>query len=107
MALFSAVFSFAVAAIGWYYLLFSRAAGWLDGVEAHPDNRLRAALRRCGGACMFLLGVCFFALIRLVNLNSPGAKAAGLLLAVLLLLATMTLLAAADLRLTWKLRRRS
>jgi UDP-N-acetylmuramyl pentapeptide phosphotransferase/UDP-N-acetylglucosamine-1-phosphate transferase len=100
-------FAAAVAAIGWHYLFFSRAAHRLDRLEHHPTNHLRVRLRRVGGGCMFLLGVCFFALFYTVDLDHPSRAVACILLAVLLLLATIVLLAIADLRLTWKLRRRS
>jgi hypothetical protein len=95
-----------IAAAGWHYLFYSRAAERLSGVEAQRLNRLRVALRRAGGAVLLVLGPTFFAGFRTLLPESdfdPGTFVT-LWLAVLGLMGLMVILALVDVRLTWKLR---
>ena len=41
-----AIFALLVAAAGWYYLFYSKAAIGLRGIEDDRQNRLRVRLRR-------------------------------------------------------------
>ncbi|MFI5380190.1 MAG: hypothetical protein ACHRHE_12905 [Tepidisphaerales bacterium] len=100
------IFALFVAGAGWHYLFYSRAARRLETVEQQAANALRTRLRRIGGLCMLLLGGALFALLNVLDLERPSAAAAALLLAILILLGTITALALVDLRLTWRLRRR-
>ena len=96
------MFSLLTAAAGWYYMFFSRAAQKLERVEGASVNRARVVLRRAGGAVMMLLGVLFFAGCQAL----PPRLLAAVWLGVLLLLATLVVLALIDVRLTWKLKNR-
>jgi len=99
------LFALAVAAAGWYYMFYSRAAAGLRGVEEQPVNQRRIRLRRINGLLMFLLGVAFFALFTL-DQRRPTAAFLAMLLTVLFLLVGILALALLDLRLTWRLRQR-
>jgi hypothetical protein len=44
-----------IAAAGWYYLFYSRAAHRLGAIEAADANRWRVLLRRCNGLLMMAL----------------------------------------------------
>lgn len=106
MSAFTTLVSFLVAAAGWYYMFYSRAAANLSGIEDEALNRRRHRLRRIGGFFMVLLGVALFAGFHSVD---PVVSAQGFILvwfAVFLLLLTIVLLAMLDLRLTWRLRHR-
>lgn len=100
------VFSLLVAACGWYYMFYSRAATNLSGVEDEGINRRRQRLRRIGGFVMLVLGVALFAGFNTVDAHSGPQAFLLTWLAVFLLLFTIVLLALVDLRLTWKLRHR-
>src|SRR5436853_9719 len=69
-----------IAAAGWHYLFYSRAAERLAGVEQQRLNRLRVVLRRAGGAVLLVLGPTFFAGFRALALSSgllcPACKRA-------------------------------
>jgi hypothetical protein len=96
-----------IATAGWHYLFYSRAAQRLSGVEEQRLNRLRVVLRRAGGVVLLVLGPTFFAGFRtlLPETSFDPATFVGLWLAVLGLMGLMVVLALADVRLTWKLRR--
>ena len=99
-----AIFSLIVAAAGWFYLFYSRAAANLAAVEATPANRLRIRLRRVGGLMMILLAVSFY--VGFVAIERRSARtAAAFLLAVFLTMSAIVVLGLVDLRLTHKLRR--
>ena len=100
----AAIFALLVAAAGWYYMFYSRAASNLAGIEQHALNAKRVRLRRVGGFFMFALGVCFFALFWSVDVEESPGLSLAVLLGVLVCLMIVVLLALADLRLTWKLR---
>jgi hypothetical protein len=105
MDVFSTIFSLLVAAAGWYYMFYSRAVANLSSIEDQSINRRRLGLRRAGGFIMFLLAIALFAGFHSVD-SATSAQAFVLVwLSVFVLLLTVLLLAMADLRLTWKLRR--
>ncbi len=99
-----AIFSLLVAAAGWFYMFYSRAAHDLTGMENDARNLRRIRLRRVGGFVMFLLAVAFFVLFQPYVWNSSVA-ALGMLLLVMCLLLVIVVLGLVDLRLTWQLRR--
>lgn len=105
MDVFSTIFSLLVAAAGWYYMFYSRAVANLSSIEDEAINRRRLRLRRAGGFIMFLLAIALFAGFHSVD-SATSAQAFVLVwLSVFVLLLSVLLLAMADLRLTWKLRR--
>ncbi len=99
-----AIFSLLVAAAGWFYMFYSRAAHSLSGVENDARNLRRIRLRRVGGFIMFVLAIAFFVLFQPYVWDSSVAALSMLLLVMLLLLAVVVL-GLIDLRLTWQLRR--
>src|SRR5437764_3222269 len=106
MDVFSTSFSLLVAAAGWYYMFYSRAAANLNGIEDEALNRRRHRLRRAGGLVMFLLAIALFAGFHSVDSATSAQGFVLVWISVFLLLLTVVLLALVDLRLTWKLRRR-
>jgi peptidoglycan/LPS O-acetylase OafA/YrhL len=100
-----AIFALAVAAAGWYYLFYSRAAGKLAGLEAERLNRRRVRLRRLGGGMMVLMGLCFAVGFYSFDRSAPPAGFVFIWAAVLLLMAMIVVLGLVDLRLTMRLRR--
>ena len=100
-----AIFSLLVGACGWYYLIYSRTAENLGGIEGHATSHRRGRLRRIGGFLMLLLGVGISA--GCYTFDSKGSPAGFLLtwIAVFVLLFLIVLFALLDLRLTAKLRR--
>jgi hypothetical protein len=112
-----AIFALLVAAAGWFYMFYSKAATNLGGVEAQSSNRLRIRLRRVGGLMMIGLAFASYAacvaIDRAVVRDSSGgvviehhsaAQAVWYLLAVFVLMAGNLVIALIDLRLTKKLR---
>jgi Na+/H+ antiporter NhaD/arsenite permease-like protein len=97
------IFSLIVAAAGWYYIFYSRAAQRLSGIEDSQLNTFRIRLRRLNGVVMMLLAVAFFASMHTVT--KPGA-AAWVFMLIMLLLAAMMILALIDVNLTRRLRAR-
>ena len=99
------IFSLLVAAAGWFYMFYSRAAHNLTGVENDRLNLRRIRLRRVGGFMMFLLAVAFFVGFQPYVWQSDLA-AVGIWTLVLFLLLAIVVLGLIDLRLTWQLRKR-
>ena len=101
-----AIFALLVAAVGWYYLFYSKAASRLGGLEEQRTNHLRGLLRRVNAILMLLiaLGIAF-ATYKFEDRR--GFENAYVLTwaAVMLLLLTVVILGLIDVRLTWKLRR--
>ena len=107
MTVMPAIFSLWVAAAGWYYMFYSRAAGRLAGIEDDRLNLQRVRLRRVGGFVMLLLAVFFFAGFHSFDLDRPPTSTFFFVwLVVFLLLGMVLLLGLIDLRLTMKLRKR-
>ena len=100
----SAIFALIVAAAGWYYMFYSRAAERLAEVEEQQLNQRRVRLRRICGFAMLLLAVCFFTLFWTFDPEQSRVAFALMMLAVLILLATVVILALIDVRLTYRLR---
>jgi UDP-N-acetylmuramyl pentapeptide phosphotransferase/UDP-N-acetylglucosamine-1-phosphate transferase len=99
------IFALLVAAAGWYYLFYSKAAGKLATIEGEHSNRLRIRLRRACGVVIILLAVAFYAMF--VYLQREEHATAGLLLmAVMLLMFGVVVLGLIDLRLTRRMRAR-
>lgn len=101
---FCAIFSLFVAACGWYYMFYSKAASRLSGMEDAHINTLRVWLRRMNGLLMFLLAICFFAGFFAVDLDRPTKMTAIVWLAVCGLVLALLALGLVDVRLTWRLR---
>lgn len=106
MGVFSTIFSLLIAAAGWYYMFYSRAAASLNGIEDENLNKRRQRLRQIGGFIMILLAVALYAGFHSVD---PTTSAQAFLLiwfGVFVLLFAVLMLAMLDLRLTWRLRHR-
>ena len=101
---FCAIFSLFIAACGWYYMFYSRAANRLLEIENSNVNTMRVWLRKINGLLMFLLAICFFAGFFAVDLDHPTRMAAIVWLAVCGLVLALLALGLVDLRLTWRLR---
>jgi uncharacterized membrane protein len=101
------IFSLVCGFTGWYYLFYSKAAAGLSSVESSRRNTLRIALRRICGATMFLLGIAFFAGFNTVDDRRTPRAYALVWIGVMVLLLVILMLVATDIRLTWKLRRKS
>ncbi|MGE5608650.1 MAG: hypothetical protein ACM359_05325 [Bacillota bacterium] len=100
------VFALLVAAAGWHYMFYSRAASQLASAEGNAINRWRLRFRRVGGAILFLLAVCFFAGFHAVDPDYPTRAFVLIWISVILLLATIIALGIMDLILTLRLLRR-
>ena len=102
------IFSLAVAAVGWNYMFYSRAASRLSPFEDNELNRRRITLRRFGGFVMLLLAIFFFAGFHSFDLSPQQPPTTAFLfvwLMVFLLLGLIVILGMLDLRLTIQLRR--
>ena len=102
----SAIFALLVAAAGWYYMFYSRAAERLAGVEDQRLNLRRVRLRRICGFVMLLLAICFFTLFWTFDPEQSAVPFAMMMIAVMILLAAVLILAMIDVRLTYQLRQR-
>ncbi len=98
------LFSLVVAAAGWFYMFYSRAAQNLAEVENAPLNRRRVRMRRVGGFMMFVLAVAFFVGFQPYVWHSE-LIALGVWSLVMLLLLAIVILGLVDLRITWQLRK--
>ena len=93
-----------IAAVGWYYLFYSRAAQRLEGIEEERANRLRGILRRTNAVIMLLMAVAIaFGSMRMERMTAEVFMLTWAGVLVLLLIAVV--LALIDVRLTMKLRR--
>src|SRR6185295_19164820 len=101
---FCAIFSLFIAAAGWYYMFYSRAANRLSGIEEANINAMRVWLRKINGLLMFLLAICFFSGFFAVDLDHPSRMTAIVWLAVCGLVLALMALGLVDLRLTWRLK---
>ena len=100
-----AIFSLLVAAAGWFYMFYSRAAHNLTGLENDALNLRRIRLRRVGGFIMFCLAIAFFVGFQPYVESSRGTFV-GVWGLVMILLLAIVVLGLVDLRLTWQLRKR-
>ncbi len=99
------IFSLLVAAAGWYYMFYSRAAQKLAVVENAAINRRRVTLRRVGGTCMIAMAACFYISCEAL-IGRETRLFVGTFFAVLVLMAAILFLGLIDLRLTRDIRRR-
>jgi drug/metabolite transporter (DMT)-like permease len=106
MNLLTGLFSLLIAAAGWYYMFYSRAATNLSGIERQDTNRRRHRLRQVGGGIMLLLAVCMYAGFNTVDPQTNPSPFVIVWMTVFVLLLVTVILAMIDLRLTWKLRHR-
>jgi hypothetical protein len=90
-----------IAAVGWYYMFYSRAAWDLKEIEARQINMKRVLCRRINGGIILLLGVMVFAGLQ----KLPPVVFLIVWLIAMSLLALSVALGIVDLRLTWKLSR--
>ena len=100
-----AIFALLIAAVGWYYLFYSRAAERLEGLEEDRANRLRGRLRRTNGIIMLLMAVGIAVATYRFDMERMPTEFGITWLAVMLLLLVSVILALVDVRLTLKLRR--
>ena len=105
MRTLSAIFALLIAAIGWYYLFYSRAADRLEGVEEARTNRLRGMLRRTNAIIMLLIAVGIAVATYRFDMERMPTQFGLTWLAVMMLLFVSVVLALIDVRLTLKLRR--
>ena len=106
MTVMPAIFSLWVAAAGWYYMFYSKAASRLSGIENDASNRRRVRLRQTNGFVILMLAMCFYAGLVTFDIDRPNVSLFIVwVMAVLLLLCTTMTLGLADLRLTLKLKR--
>jgi UDP-N-acetylmuramyl pentapeptide phosphotransferase/UDP-N-acetylglucosamine-1-phosphate transferase len=101
-----AILSLLTGVAGWFYMFYSKAAEGLSHVEEQRLNNHRIRLRRVGGAVMLVLAALMYIGWYAVSLDPPTLAAAGVWLAVLVLLALLSVLAMVDMRLTFRLRHR-
>jgi hypothetical protein len=113
MLILAGIFSLLVAAAGWYYMFYSRAAQKLSGIEGTRANRRRVLLRRINGFTMCALAVVMYigvaALARLDEQGRPHPDIklfVGMMAALLILIIALLVLGLMDIRLTHDLRRR-
>ena len=98
------IFALLVAAVGWYYLFYSRASERLEGLEENRANRLRGILRRTNAIIMLLMAVGIaLGTIRMDQLTPEQFMLTWAGVMALLFIAVV--LALIDVRLTLKLRR--
>lgn len=100
------IFALVIAAAGWFYLFYSKAAQNLQGIEEEAINRRRVILRRMGGFSMILLAMAMY--IGVAGFDWEQHKLGFVLvwIAVMILVFVITVLALIDLRLTKQLRER-
>jgi hypothetical protein len=93
-----------IAAVGWYYLFYSRATERLEAIEEQQTNRRRGILRRINAIVMLLMALGIA--VGTFRFQAEQDQQAFLItwtIVILLLPASVTL-ALIDLRLTIKLR---
>src|SRR5688572_12859343 len=94
-----AIFALLIAAVGWYYLFYSRAAERLEGVEEDRANRLRGTLRRTNGIIMLLMAVGIAVATYRFDMERMPMEFGITWMAVMLLLMISVVLALIDVRL--------
>lgn len=101
-----AIFALLVAAIGWYYLFYSRAASRLSSIEEEKSNRLRGLLRRINAILMLVMAVGIALAMYKFNRDETSELFLITWMTILLLLLVVMVLGLIDVRLTWKLRQK-
>lgn len=105
MYIFSAIFSFIIAAVGFHYAVYSSAALRLGEIENAAINRRRIFLRRFSGMMLIATGACLFLLFSSLQQEWSPILIGLLLIATMLLMFGAGWLALVDLRMTNQLRR--
>jgi hypothetical protein len=100
------IFALVIAAAGWFYLFYSKAAQSLQGIEEQAINRRRVFLRRAGGFSMILLAMSMYVGVVAFDWENPTIWFGLVWVLVMALVFVITLLALIDLRLTKQLRDR-
>ena len=104
MEVLAGILALLIAAAGWYYLFYSRAAQNLSAIEGNESNRRRVFLRRTNGFLMCALAVVFY--IGVAALARSDLKLfVWMMFAVLALMAALLVFGLIDLRLTHALRK--
>jgi len=93
-----------IAAVGWYYLFYSRATEKLGSIEEQQANRRRGLLRRVNAIVMLLMAVGIAAGTYRFHPDTTRDEWIATWTAVMLLLPISVILALIDVRLTMKLR---
>ena len=93
-----------IAAVGWYYLFYSRASQRLETLEEEQANRKRGVLRRINAIVMLLMAVGIAAGTYRFHPDTSRDEWLTTWSAVMLLLPISIVLAMIDVRLTMKLR---
>lgn len=113
MQILAGILSLLIAAAGWYYMFYSRAAQNLSAIEGDAANRRRVTLRRANGFTMVALAVVLYiGVAALARTDDGGASQPNVKLFLAMMVILMTLivillvLGLMDLRLTQQLRKR-
>ena len=95
-----------IAATGWYYLFYSKAAERLESIEEQQTNRRRGILRRINAIVMLLMALGIAVGTYKFKAEDESTRSAFFFtwMIVMLLLPLSVTLALIDLRLTIKLR---
>lgn len=101
-----AILALLIAAAGWFYMFYSRAAQHLADFEHERLNRRRIRLRRLGGAVMLLMAIAFYAGFETFDPKHSPQAFVLTWAAVALLMVVILVLGLIDMRLTLQLRRR-
>jgi membrane protein YdbS with pleckstrin-like domain len=99
-----AIFALLVAACGWYYLFYSKAASRLSSIEEEKTNRLRGLLRRINAILMLVMAVGIAVAMYKFNRDETYDLFLVTWVGIMVLLLVVMVLGLIDVRLTWKLR---
>lgn len=102
----SAILALLTGIAGWFYLFYATGAHNLGGLEDERLNRRRAVLRRVGGGVMLLLGVGLYLGFHAVDADHEPRAFVAIWVGVMGLMAALIVLAAVDVGLTFRLRKR-
>jgi hypothetical protein len=100
----STFLSLLIGVAGWYYLLYSRAAQRLGGIEASAANARRIRLRRTNGAAMIFLAALIYIGTRAVDPHEHPRVFVAVWIGVMGSLLSVVVLALIDVRLTMRVR---
>jgi hypothetical protein len=106
MRILAALFALLVAAAGWHYTFYSRAARNLSIIEDPRLNLRRVRLRQINGVIMMLLAVGVCAGVFTFDSQTTPQEFLRVWFGVMVLLIQVVVLALIDVRLTWMLNRR-
>ena len=113
MLILAGTLSLLIAAAGWYYMFYSRAAQKLSGIEETAANNRRIRLRRLNGLTMCALAVVMYIGVAALAQTDASGNARpnvqiflGMMTLLLVLIVILLVLGLMDLRLTHELRKR-